>query len=394
MIKINLLPSKKKPAKKLTEFQKQMALGSLILIIAVGGMWFYYLSLSSKIQSLTTTKAVTEAKIREQDNMLKEVKTVEEERSKVKEKIGTIEQLKKNQGGLVHLLDEVSKALPNGVNLVALSEKNKQVDVEGTAFTNNDIVRFVDNLKGCPYFADVYLVESLQTTVDDCRYLQVQTAIRVQGSIMASFANNLAAKIQKIPTKTRMYGFGALILVLCGLFIYLFHIPMSTQIKQLDKDITGLQTKMRANDEKIRNLSELRAEVKTLEARLKILTEQLPPGSEVSGLLRQIQNLVSQSGLTLKLWRPDKRKPHESGLYEEIPINVELVGGYHDVGILYDRVSKMTRIVNMLNLKMSGATKNKAGGMDIKVTCTALTFAAVEKKPDAAPDKAAVKMSK
>ena len=54
---------------------------------------------------------------------------------------------------------------------------------------------------------------------------------------MASFANTIAAKIQKIPTKTRMYGFGGLILVLCGLFIYFFHIPMTTQIKQLDKDI-------------------------------------------------------------------------------------------------------------------------------------------------------------
>jgi type IV pilus assembly protein PilO len=210
---------------------------------------------------------------------------------------------------------------------------------------------------------------------------------------MASFANTIAAQIQKIPTKTRMYGFGALILVLCGLFIYFFHIPLTTQIKKLDNDIATLKATIKSNDEKIKKLSELRTEVKTLEARLKLLTEQLPPGSEVSGLLRQIQNLVSQSGLNLKLWRPDKRREHSSGLYEEIPINVELIGGYHDVGTFFDRVSKMTRIVNMLNLKMSGASRNKAGGMDIKVNCTALTFAALEKKPDATPEKA-VKKSK
>ncbi len=210
---------------------------------------------------------------------------------------------------------------------------------------------------------------------------------------MASFANTMAAKIQKIPTKVRLYSFGGVILVLCGLFIYLFHIPMTTQIEKLENDVAALQLTMRANDEKIKKLSELRAEVKTLETRLKVLTEQLPPGSEVSGLLRQIQNLVSQSGLTLRLWRPDKRRTHSSGLYEEIPINVELIGGYHDVGLFYDRVSKMTRIVNMLNMRMNGAVKNKAGSMDIKVSCTALTFAAVEKKPDAAPEKA-VKKSK
>ncbi|HSQ78634.1 MAG TPA: type 4a pilus biogenesis protein PilO [Nitrospirota bacterium] len=202
---------------------------------------------------------------------------------------------------------------------------------------------------------------------------------------MASFVANIASKIQKIPTRTRLIGFGVFVAVLCGLFIYFFYIPMTTQIKQLEKDISGLQATINANDAKIQKLAELRAEVTALEERLRLLTEQLPPGSEVSGLLGQIQNLVSQSGLTLKLWRPDRRRTHSSGLYEEIPIIMELSGGYHDVAIFFDRVSKMTRIVNMLNLTMSGASMNKAGGMDIKINCTAMTFAAVEKKPDATP---------
>ena len=202
---------------------------------------------------------------------------------------------------------------------------------------------------------------------------------------MASFAADITSKIQKIPTKTRLIGFGVFVAVLCGLFIYFFYIPMTTQIKQLEKDISGLQATINANDAKIQKLAELRAEVTALEERLRLLTEQLPPGSEVSGLLGQIQNLVSQSGLTLKLWRPDRRRTHSSGLYEEIPIIMELSGGYHDVAIFFDRVSKMTRIVNMLNLTMSGASMNKAGGMDIKINCTAMTFAAVEKKPDATP---------
>jgi type IV pilus assembly protein PilO len=202
---------------------------------------------------------------------------------------------------------------------------------------------------------------------------------------MASFTDKIASKIQKIPTKTRLYGFGVFVLIIVGLFIYFVHIPMTTKIKQLDKDISGLQATIKSNDDKIKKLDELRAEVKELEARLRLLTEQLPPGSEVSGLLRQIQNLVSQSGLTLKLWRPDKRKTHSSGLYEEIPIIMELSGGYHDLALFFDRVSKLTRIVNMLNLKLGGAIMNKAGSMEIKINCTAMTFAAVEKKPDAAP---------
>lgn len=203
---------------------------------------------------------------------------------------------------------------------------------------------------------------------------------------MPPFTDKIAAQIQKIPTKMRLIGFGVFIAVLAGLFLYFVHIPMKTTIDKLTADITARQAEIKTNDEQIKKLDELRAEVKSLDEKFKLLSKQLPPGSEVSDLLRQIQNQVSQSGLTLKLWRPEKRKPDPSGmsLYEEIPIIIELTGAYHDLGIFFDRVSKLTRIVNMLNLKMSGAKVNKSGGMEIKVSCTAKTFAAVEKKPDEA----------
>jgi type IV pilus assembly protein PilO len=196
---------------------------------------------------------------------------------------------------------------------------------------------------------------------------------------MAAFID----KIQKIPTKTRAMAFGAFIAVLISLFIWQVHIPKQTEIKDLDAAIAGLQAKIRANDEKIRMLDELRAEVKSLQARLVVLTEQLPPESEVSGLLRQIQRLVNQSGLSLKVWRPAQRRRHPSDLYEEIPISLQIVGGYHNVALFFDRVGKMTRIVNVLNVNMGGAKMVRAGEMEISINCTAMTFAAVEKKAEA-----------
>lgn len=191
-------------------------------------------------------------------------------------------------------------------------------------------------------------------------------------------------RIQKIPSKTRVIVFAVAVVVIAVVFVRMYYIPMNAQIRQLQKDVAELQAKVQENDLKIQKLDELKAEVKTLQARLKLMTEQLPPGSEVSGLLRQIQNLVNQSGLVLKLWRPDKRKTHSSGLYEEIPINMELDGGYHNLGVFIDRVSKLTRIVNILDLRLGTAKIEKSGGLNIKITCKAMTFAAVEKKPDAA----------
>lgn len=169
MIKINLLPTKKKPPKKVTELQQQLILGTLILGVLVVGMTSYWKSLSAKIDSLQKTKVAAEEKITEQKKMLDDVKSVEDERTKVNEKIAIIEQLKKNQGYLVHLLDEISKALPPGVNIANLTDKSgqggiEQINMDGVAFTNNDIVRFIDNLKASPYCSDVTLQETSETS--------------------------------------------------------------------------------------------------------------------------------------------------------------------------------------------------------------------------------------
>jgi len=197
---------------------------------------------------------------------------------------------------------------------------------------------------------------------------------------------SLIDKIQKIPTKTRAIGFGVFVIILVVAYIFQFQIPMNTRIKELDSSLAGLQQTMRENDNKIKKLDDLRVEVKSLQKRLVILTEQLPPESEVSDLLRQIQSLVNQSGLTLKSWKPSGRKLHASGLYEEIPIAITLTGGYHNTALLFDRIGKLTRIVNVLNIKMGSMKMNQDGSPEITISCTAMTFSALEKKVDAATE--------
>jgi type IV pilus assembly protein PilN len=113
--------------------------------------------------------------------MLKEVKNVEEEERKVKEKIDVIRKLEANQTGPVRLLDEVSKLLPKGVGLTALSEKAGQVDIEGTAFTNNDLVSFVDNLKASPLFSDVFLLVSEQAKLEGVDIYKYKLQFKFKG---------------------------------------------------------------------------------------------------------------------------------------------------------------------------------------------------------------------
>lgn len=181
MIKINLLPTKRKPPRKVTELQKQ----AVIFVIAAGGVGagvaFWWISLNNEIASKTQQRLQATTKVSQQENMLKEVKNVEDERKKVTEKIGIIEQLKKNQQGPVRLLDEISRALPNAVDITSLTETSGVISLTGEGFSNEDVVRFVDNLKASPYLSDVYLSETSQAQVEGYEIYRYKLQFKYKG---------------------------------------------------------------------------------------------------------------------------------------------------------------------------------------------------------------------
>jgi type IV pilus assembly protein PilN len=181
MIKINLLPTKRKPPRKVTELQKQLIIAVVVLSGVSASMVFYFISLNSKLEARTQEKAAAMAEVARQENMLKEVKNVEEERKKVTDKIGVIEQLKKNQQGPVRLLDEISRAIPVSVDLLTMSEISGSINLAGEAFTNDDVVKFVDNLKASEYFTDIYLIETSQRNKEGYEIYEYKLQFKYKG---------------------------------------------------------------------------------------------------------------------------------------------------------------------------------------------------------------------
>ena len=80
--------------------------------------------------------------------------------------------------------------------------------------------------------------------------------------------------------------------------------------------------------------------------------------------------MSDQSNLELKTFAPGTLKPVD--FYKEFPIEMDVVGRYHDLGIFLDRVSKYSRIINVDNLRMSALPNG--GDKTIRATFTATTF--------------------
>src|SRR3989338_2661015 len=164
MIKITPLGGgRAKKARKRIEIPFQMAgvIGGVVLLF--GGMGAYWWYLSSTVSTLTQQTVTLNQELAALKVKVKEVEDFEKNKKTFEEKIGVIEQLRKNQSGPVHLLEEISRSLPDRVWLIALSEQGGKIDLEGKAVTNAEIVDFINNLKTSRYMSEIQLIESRQT---------------------------------------------------------------------------------------------------------------------------------------------------------------------------------------------------------------------------------------
>ncbi len=169
MIKINLIAEKKQAKGKTSSISSGPAFGgaqNLILVLVVllgvgvaGGWWW----------SLTAEKAEWERKHVEADKELErlaEIRKKGEEYKRQKEllqrKITLITDLKKQQDVPVHILDQVSKNLPDFLWLESMSAKNNAINITGKATNYNAVSNFYDNLNDAGFFKDVALGRTSQ----------------------------------------------------------------------------------------------------------------------------------------------------------------------------------------------------------------------------------------
>ena len=171
-----------------------------------------------------------------------------------------------------------------------------------------------------------------------------------------------------------------------GGFYYLWYADKVKEENTKKAKREALQKEIRALEVTANKLQEFQREVQLLEAKLETLKRILPPERETPDLMRRVQALAGQSFLTIRKFNPATVTQKE--FYQEVPINVELSGTYHNLGTFFDRVSRLSRLVNVKNLKVKSSTKQSANST-IDAACQALTYVYQDAPPPVAKGKAA-----
>ncbi len=183
MIRINLLESERHPSKAaspgLLVAQKVTVIGSLILVLAALGIGWRYWTLGQ--QAVTIEREMSEARAEEQrlQEILKQVQDFEAQRAQLQQRLTLIDELRRGQSAPVHMIDQVSRALPEMTWLTGLRQNGYDVTIDGRVLSLTSLSDFIGNLEASRYFQrPVEILESSVVSGNDGGPDLIQFTIR------------------------------------------------------------------------------------------------------------------------------------------------------------------------------------------------------------------------
>ena len=192
-------------------------------------------------------------------------------------------------------------------------------------------------------------------------------------------ANLNLDKILKLSLYQKVIILIAVNIILFGLFYYSSYQNKLEEASLLQDELNKLQVKHAEQKKVLENLPKFRKENEELKVKFKELLKLLPDTKEIPSLLTSISNLAQDCGLEILLFQP--KNEVSRGFYADIPVEMQVLGDYHNIGHFFDKVSKLKRIVNIADLEISTERKKRVGTEKPKLNSkfNAITFKFVEK---------------
>ncbi|MEP6916155.1 MAG: PilN domain-containing protein [Acidobacteriota bacterium] len=156
MIRINLLAVDRERSKRgafITPTHRITIAAALILIATVVIVVWSFLLLRQKSAAIDAEIASGEVQTQQLRGVLAQVQKFEARKAQLQQRVTLIEQLRRGQSGPVHVLDEVSKAIPDRLWLTDMAQKGDVFTFDGMTTSLTGLTDFVSNLERSAWFA-------------------------------------------------------------------------------------------------------------------------------------------------------------------------------------------------------------------------------------------------
>jgi len=182
-------------------------------------------------------------------------------------------------------------------------------------------------------------------------------------------------KILSLPAYQRILLVLILMVMISAGFYFFVYQPAGADYENLSNEKVRLENTFQKNQKIADNLKIYKAEYEKLQEDLQAAISKLPESKEIPTLLTNIGNLAKEKGLDILSFRP--KGENSKGFYAEVPVDLKLVGSYHDTALFFEAVGNMPRIVNIQDLKLGNA-KDINGKTSLSIDCQAITFRFIE----------------
>ena len=206
MIRINLLTTERKTAKApkggitFQAGQKMMILGSLILVVVVAALGWRYWALgqqAARLEADIENARREEARLQE---ILRQVKEFEARKAVLQARLDLIDQLRKGQNAPVHMVDQVSRALPDMTWLTNMVQQpdGYTLQIQGRCLTLTSLSDFIGNLEGSRFFIRPVEIVDSSVVAGDGKTTPDLISFTIRGTFQMA---GIESKAPEPPTK-------------------------------------------------------------------------------------------------------------------------------------------------------------------------------------------------
>lgn len=165
-----------------------------------------------------------------------------------------------------------------------------------------------------------------------------------------------------------------------GAGVYYDTMDQLAELEALEQKEAELKQSFESKQKKAINLPDYQEQLEQIEVELKQMIRQMPTQEEVASLLIDISQTGLASGLEFRLFKPEA--PVRKDFYSELPIKIEVIGKYEELGLFVSGLASLPRIVTVHDVNIIPEDKDGKGG---KMKMNALVKTYNEAADEAAP---------
>jgi len=170
------------------------------------------------------------------------------------------------------------------------------------------------------------------------------------------------------PAKKIAAGVCGLVLLALALTLFLLK-PIWDKRVELQEDVLRGRERLAQIQKTLAQIQQFQKDLAQIDLQLKEVTAVLPESQEIPELLKSISSIGQQNALEFLLFKPETEISRD--FVTEVPVGVQLKGHYHQMGVFFDQIRRLPRLINVRNLEM-GAYDEKSAQMTAR--CQLVTY--------------------